>query len=163
MSGVMRPSLVRTAAISLLLLPLSAWPGALQVGGTLPALTLRDQHGESRAIDAGLKAILFSRDMDAGGIVKDALKEGGAELLAGAGAVYVADVSAMPRLIRRIFAIPSMRRRGYPMLLDMEGSATVDFPGGKGQPALITLDELRVTAIESFESAQALRAALSRE
>jgi hypothetical protein len=126
----------------------------------LEPLTLPDQHGETRAIDPSVRAILFSRDMDGGGILKEAVGENGAALLERAGAVYVADVSRMPGLVRRLFALPSLRRRGYPVLLDEDGRATADFPSAEGKATLVLLDALRVARIGHFESAEALRTAL---
>jgi len=144
-----------------LLLALAAPAAAepLGEGDLLPGLTLEDQHGEARVIDAGVRHLLFARDMDGGGVLKDALSDGGAELLDATGSLYVADVSRMPGLIRRIFVLPSLRRRGYPILLDTDGTATADFPGEKERAALIELAGLRITRIRYFtESAELERA-----
>jgi hypothetical protein len=155
--------LVPSLQLVLLVLPVLAPPAAgepLTVGDALPALTLEDQHGQERAIDAGVRHVLFARDMDGGGVLKDALSEGGAELLAATGSVYVADVSRMPGLVRRMFVLPSLRRRGYPILLDSDGTATVDFPGQKERATLIELDALRITRVRQFSDKAALRGAL---
>jgi hypothetical protein len=126
----------------------------------LAPLTLADQHGEARAIDASVRAVLFSRDMDGGGVLKEAVGDDGAELLERCKAVYVADVSRMPALVRSLFAMPSLRRRGYPVLLDLEGAATSDFPSDEGKGTLVALDRLRVESVRHFEDAGGLRTAL---
>lgn len=130
------------------------------VGSTLPPLHFEDQHGESHTLDASVKRILFTRDMDAGEIVKETLAENGGEVLAANRAVYITDVHGMPSLIRRLFALPSMRERPYAMWLDVEGEDTKILPASEGQPSLIHLDAMRVTRIESIPSAAALREAL---
>lgn len=146
--------------LALLIAP--AWGAEpLAVGDALPALTLRDQHGEEHQVDAAARAVLFTRDMDAGAIVKTALADDGGRMLEAAGAVYVADVSRMPGLVRRMIAIPRMRRRGYRMLLDEEGEATARLPGGDGTATLLVLDARRITAIERHGDPEALRAALA--
>lgn len=145
----------------LLALPLTGLAEPLQVGSQLDAFSIEDQFGKSHAVDGSLRAILFTRDMDAGELVKAALSEEGSARLAGAGALYVSDVSGMPGLVRRIFAIPSMRKRAYPMGLDVDGSLTRDFPSTEGRATLLVLDGLRVTRIEELDSPEAIRAALS--
>jgi hypothetical protein len=131
-----------------------------EVGSTLPALRFEDQHGELHTLDASVKLIVFTRDMDAGDIVKETLAENGGEVLAANGAIYISDVHAMPSLIRSLFALPSMRKRPYPMWLDVEGEDTTILPATEGQPSLIHLDALQVTRIDSVASGAALRDAL---
>jgi hypothetical protein len=71
-------------------------------------------------VSEATRVLLLTRDMDAGGFVREALAEDGAACLDRAGAVYVADVHRVPGVIRRIVAIPRMRTRPYPVLLDTE-------------------------------------------
>ncbi len=132
----------------------------IAVGTTLAPFSLVDQYGKPHLVDAEVKAILFNRDMGAGDVVKEALAESKGDLIAQAGVVYVADVSRMPAIIRRVFAIPSMRRRGYPILLDTKGSATKDFPSAEGSATLLVLQRLRVTSIVYIDAPADLEAAL---
>ena len=143
-----------------MLFPSSPAAGPMREGDPMPALTLGDQHGAERTIDRNVRHVLFARDMDGGGVLKDALASGGAELLAATASVYVADVSRMPGLIRSIFVLPSLRRRGYPILLDTDGTATADFPGAQERATLIELDGLRITRVRHFSDKAELRAAL---
>ena len=69
----------------LLALPLTGLAEPLQVGSQLDAFSIEDQFGKSHAVDGSLRAILFTRDMDAGELVKAALSEEGSARLAGAG------------------------------------------------------------------------------
>ena len=130
------------------------------VGSVLPALSLEDQHGEPRTLDALVRVVLFSRDMDGGGVVKQALADDGPDFLERNGAVYVADVSAMPGLVLRLMARPAMRRRPYPMLLDEQGDATADFPSQKGKATLLFVERSKVVRITYVGTADALRGAL---
>jgi hypothetical protein len=119
-----------------------------QVGSVLPPLELPDPHGEAHALDASTRVILFSRDMDGGGVIQDALAADGAALLERQHAVYIADVSRMPGLVRRWIAKPRMRARPYRMLIDEEGEATADFPSLPERPTLLFLESRRVVRIE---------------
>jgi len=131
------------------------------VGDELPAVTLQDQHGEKHTLDTTTKIVVFSRDMDAGKVIKAALADDGASLLERAGAVYVTDISAMPGLISRLFAIPAMRKRAYTMWLDRDGASTARFPAAPGQATVIHLDRRRITRIDQTSSAEDLRRMLA--
>jgi len=155
---------MRIAASALVAAGLALAPTAaaesLGAGARLPALTLEDQHGEAHTLDPSLRAVVFSRDMDGGGVIRDALQEEGDLLLEDADAVYVADVHGMPGIIRSLIAKPRMRDRPYPMLLDEEGEATAAFPSEPGKATLLLLDELEITGVEHPGSPEELREAL---
>ena len=134
--------------------------GGLGPGTNLPATTLNDQHDAPGQIDATTENVLFTRDMDASKVAKEALADNGEQLLENAGVVYVADIARMPGFVSRFFAIPAMRKRPYRMLLDREGDATASFPTEEGHVTLIRLDDLAIRRVEHFDSAWALRRAL---
>lgn len=135
----------------------SAAAEPLVVGSPLPALSLEDQHGERRALDASLSLVLFSRDMDAGAAIKEALAEDGQAFLERHRAVYVSDVSGMPRLVLRLMARPAMRNRPYPVLLDEDGAATSDFPSQEGRVTLLFLEGGRVARVAHAADADEVR------
>jgi hypothetical protein len=159
-----RKSSVRTTRIAIVLLPVliavAAGAEPHGVGSVLPRFSLRDQHGDPHTLDASARLILFSRDMDGGDVIKETLGEQGGAFLEQKHAVYVADVSGMPRIIRRVIAMPRMRRRPYRMWLDTEGTVTADFPSTEGKATLLFLDRLRITRIEQVASPDELRRAL---
>ena len=130
------------------------------VGSTLPRIELPDQHGEARVIDDSLRAVVFSRDMKAGDVVKAAVEKAGPELFDRNSAVYVVDVKGMPAIIRTLFAMPAMRRRPYKLLVDDEGVKTADFPGGATYPTVLVLEKLRVTSVTYPTTAEELIAAI---
>ena len=130
------------------------------VGDRLTGFTLENQHDETGRVDASTKVILFSRDMDGGKLIKEALEDVPQEELDVRGAVYVSDISGMPRLVARLFAVPSIRKRPYAMLLDREGDVTARLPDTEGEATLIFLSELEIDRIEHASSAEAVRDAL---
>ena len=131
------------------------------VGSELPALSLQDQHGDSHTLDGSVRVVLFSRDMDAGKVIQQALSQDGQALLDAHSAVYVADVSRMPGLVRRLIAKPRMRKRPYLMWLDEEGDATADLPSEEGLPTLLLLEDRRILRIEYPATPEALWEVLS--
>ncbi len=129
-------------------------------GATLAPFALPDQHGTPRTIDASVRALVLTRDMDGGAIVREALGDGGAERLSRAGALYVSDVSGMPGIIRATIAEPRLRQRPYPVLLDREGDATKALPSASDRPVVIVLEELRIVRVEEPGNPAALLATL---
>lgn len=152
---------MRTLLVAALLLPavvLAAEP--YTIGDTLPPARFDDQHGRTHTLHEHVRVIVFSHDMDGGEVIKAALADDGPRLLGNAGAVYVADVSGMPSVIRRMFALPKMRKRAYPMLLDTDGDATARYPARPGQATVIVLERLRVTNVQHHADAVGLRESL---
>jgi hypothetical protein len=139
-------------------LPAQAEPWA--VGERIEPFSLEDQHGTTRRVDATTRVVLFSRDMEGGDVLKRALEPAPEGFLEARGAAYVADVSRMPGLVTRLFALPSMRRRGYPMLLDRDGETTARLPDAEGKATLIFLDDLRIERVLHEARPEALRQAL---
>lgn len=137
-----------------------AVPPTVAVGDSLPALPLRDQHDAEVRIDASTRIVLFTRDMDGGGFVKDALADNGSEMLKKAHAVYVSDVSRMPGFVRSTFALPSLRRREYPVVLDEGGTVTAALPYREGEATILALDAGKIAAVSFAKSAAEVTAAL---
>ncbi|MEE9280204.1 MAG: hypothetical protein V3V67_08525 [Myxococcota bacterium] len=156
----MNQTLAAAAGLLVLLGAATSRAQTIAVGTTLASFSLVDQYGKPHQVDAEVTAILFTREMGGGDVVKEALAKTKGDLLAQAGVVYVADVSRMPAIIRRVFAIPSLRRRGYPILLDTKGSATKDFPSAEGSATLLVLQRLRVSSIVHIDAPADLEAAL---
>ena len=154
-----------TFAVSLALLLLAAPTWAEDtppyvVGDVIDAIALEDQHGDPGAVDASTRVVLFSRDMDGGDLLKEALAEVSADTLATRGAVYVSDISGMPAFVARMMAVPAMRRRPYDMLLDRDGDVTTRLPDAEGKATLIHLDGLRIERIEHAGNADGVLAGL---
>jgi hypothetical protein len=144
------------AVLALGLLVFGASAGPVQPGTVLARRELPDQHGETRAIDESVRFVVFSRDMQAGDVVKATVEKAGPDVFERSGAVYVVDLQGMPALIRRLFALPGLRRRPYRVLVDADGSKTADFPGGAGSPTVLVLERLRVVRIALPTSAEEL-------
>jgi hypothetical protein len=154
-------SALRAIALLLVFASTAARAEPYAVGAALEPFELADQHDQVRRVDAARRALLFTRDMQAGDVLKQALAADGAALLDAAGAVYVADVSGMPALVLRMFALRKMRARPSPMLLDRDGSQTARLPVEAGKVSLLVLDALRVKEIRYLGSPEEIRAALA--
>ena len=132
-------------AISLAADPAAAEPYV--AGDRIAVFTLEDQHGEAHTLDGGVALLLFNRDMDGGKLIKQALEIAPAGSLSSRRALYVSDISRMPKLVAKMFALPSMRKRPYAMLLDRDGTTTARLPSAEGQATLILLRDFEVTHV----------------
>lgn len=135
---------------------------ATAIGDPLPPITLADQHGNPRSIDDQTRLLLFTSDMGGGKVIRKLLDEraDAAQQQAAANTAYLSDVSNMPAMIRRLMALPAMRKRPYPIMLDIDGVASADLPRQKGSVTIIGLDKLTVIAINSTASPDELATAL---
>jgi hypothetical protein len=152
------------ALVTLLLAGLAAGAFAaepLGLGGALPEIRLPDQHGQERSVPADVRVVLLSRDMKGGGAIRELLEKDGAAFLSQHSAVYVADVSRMPGLIRAAIAKPRMRRRSYPVLLDEAGTATASLPSAASKATVIFVEQGKITRVEHVDTVDALRGLLA--
>jgi len=120
---------------------------AYVVGDRMEPFSLEDQHGAEHRVDGSVRIIVFSRDMEGGDLIRQALAETQPDLLDRQHAVYVADISGMPRLIAKMFALPKMRKRPYPMLLDRDGVVTARLPDVDERATLLFCKDLRIIRV----------------
>jgi hypothetical protein len=139
--------LITALAVSIALSAFQAGAEPYAVGDRIAAFTLEDQHGEAHTLSQDVTLLLFSRDMDGGDLIKAALSDAPAGFLTSRNALYLADISRMPKLIAKLFALPSMRKRPYAMLLDRDGATTARLPSAEGRATLIYLQDLEITRI----------------
>jgi len=149
--------------VGLFLVAAGANAETYSVGERILPFSLEDQNGTSQAVDESTALILFSRDMDGGKLLKAALEGVPAEFLPTLRAAYVSDISEMPSLVARMFALPSMRKRPYPILLDRLGQTTRRLPDIEGQATLIVLKRLEIMRVDHADSANAVRKILGLE
>lgn len=133
----------------------------LRVGQALPELGLTDQHERPGPIEAGTRLVLFAPDRESSELAHGVLEATGGETLEQAGVRYVADISAMPGLVTRMFALPKMRDYSYSMLLGREAADTAMLPRQDGELTLIGLEAGSVTDLSYVGTEAALRAALA--
>jgi hypothetical protein len=131
----------------LLLAPTIILASPLEVGDSLPTLTLKDQHDEPRSVSPATRVMLFSASRIAADLVEQSLAGQTAERLAAAGIVYVADIDGMPPMVFKLVALPQMRKLPYPMLLGRQSAETAMLPRAPDQVTLIEAKDGKVTAM----------------
>ena len=119
----------------------------LKVGDTLPAISLKDQHDKAVTVAADVQTLLFTVEKPASDLVNDYLKKQAADYLTTKNAYFVADISGMPSMITKMFAIPKMQERPYAILLGYEADALAFMPRQKNHVTVVKVKANKVEQI----------------
>ena len=136
----------------------------LGAGSALPTLTLKDQHDKPVAIPPDTRWVLFSAEKSVSDMVGSVLSAEPAGAMGRAHLVYVADISAMPAMMTRMFALPKLRELPYSIALVREAAdiaQVADLPRQPGAATLLRLDNGRIAQVTAVGNAADLRAALA--
>lgn len=135
----------------------SAWaqPESMQ------PLRLKDQNEVPVKVSANIRYVLFAHDMSGKDLVEDMLSDKPADYLDTHHALFVADISGMPRIIARMFAYPSLRKLPYRVLLDEVGNRTADWERRDSAVTLFRLDNFNVTGFDFIDTKEALEEAIN--
>ncbi len=142
----------------------TAWAAPLIAGAALPTLTLKDQHDKPVAIPADTRWMLFSAEKAVSDMVGSVLSAEPAGVMGRAHLVYVADLSAMPAMMTRMFALPKLRELPYSIALVRDAAdvaQVADLPRQPGAATLLRLDNGRIAQVTAVGNAADLRAALA--
>lgn len=155
------PAMLRRlfALLSLcLLLNPAAIAANLGVGDTVPPLALTDQFDQPHTLAADTRWLLFSHDR----AVSDALHPVLAALPAAQrdGVVYVADISRMPALVSKLFAVPAMRTLPFAVWLARDAANVAMLPQEPGKLTVLALKDGKVAAVHYLADVGALPALL---
>jgi len=102
---------------------------SLQVqAAALTALQLEDQWEKPQAVDSSLKWVVLGQSKDNGNWVKATFNKHKVTDPKSLDMVYVADISAMPGLITKLFALPKMRDYSFPIALVTEEEMIAAWP-----------------------------------
>ncbi len=125
------------------------------VGSQLPALGVVDQHERPLRVETHTRFLVFAADKAGSDIVNKAMTpHPGA--FGERRIVYVADISAMPAMVTRMFALPKLRKLPFAVGLVQKPEITAHLPRKPGEVTLITLEQGRVQAIEYLPTEAAL-------
>lgn len=135
---------------------------ALEVGEQLASWTLLDQHEQAYSLSDRTRILLVARSMDGARLVDAVLKGRPQGYLESRQAAFIADISGMPSLIARLFAVPAMRDYSYRVLLDREARVASRYPGDPAKVLWLDLDRGHLKEVREFANASELSAALEQ-
>lgn len=138
------------------------WIGAVPIdaGAPWPMLELSDQHDKPVRIGPAVRLVIFAAEKPVSDLVTRVLGAQGSNTLERAGAVYVADISAMPSIVTRMFALPKLRELPFQIGLAREAATVADLPRRPGAATLLTLKDGQVTQVRYVQTEAELRQAL---
>ncbi len=137
----------------------------LVVGKSLSDLKLKDQNEKPQTVEADTKVIFFSFSKPTGHACNDFLEKKPANYLAEHKALYVADVSAAPSLIKKMFILPDLKDLKFPILLINDDALSAAYLKGmnKEKIVVVLLDNGTITKIENLKDTKALENFFSQE
>lgn len=148
--------------ILLCLALLAAAVQAVENGERLASWTLNDQFDRSYTLDEQLQVLLVARSMTGSKLLGAALEGRPQGYLEARHALFVADISRMPSLVGKLFAIPKMRDYSYRVLLDREAQVVPQYAAPEDGVLWLQLDRGVLRGRKVFTDAAALRAALEQ-
>lgn len=119
----------------------------LKVGDTLPPITLKNQHDKPITVAADLQTLLFTIEKPASDLVNDYLLKQDKAFLSSKQAYFLADISGMPSMITKMFAIPKMQERPYDILLAYDAQEAAFMPRQKNHVTMVKMEAGKVAEI----------------
>jgi len=87
------------------------------IGQKLQNFTIKNQFEKPISLTDNIKKIVFVCTKAAGHLVRNYLKNQNKDFLEKRGILFIADVSAMPSIIYKMFALPDFKKSPYSVLL----------------------------------------------
>ncbi len=120
----------------------------LKTGQPFPAITLEDQFGHQHSISKTDRLVLISFDRDVSDAVHEYLNQQPKAFLRQNNTRYISDISAMPGIITRMFALPKMRDYNYSVMLNNDEDFKSRF---NAREKKLTVYKLNAGMIQSIE------------
>ena len=130
----------------------------LVVGKSLSDLKLKDQNEKPQTLAADTQVVFFSFSKPTGHACNEFLEKQPANFLAEHKALYVADVSAAPSLIKKMFILPDLKELKFPILLINDDTLSAAYSKGmdKEKIVVVLLNNGTITKIENLKDTKAL-------
>ena len=130
--------------------------------GSLVSFTLPDQFGKPHSLNDTISTIIFVSSKATGHTVKEFLREESADYLKKHHALFVADISPMPVIIRNTFALPDLKKQHYSVLLIYDKKMAADFKKGTEDDKIMiaTLKNGKIENVRNIEEDDDLEEAL---
>ncbi len=120
---------------------------AFEVGQDLPDVTFEDQFETAFKIQPETKLIVFVYEKDISKMITEYLVQAQIDP-AKLSTVVVSDISGMPSLITKMFAMPKMKKYHFKMALDKSGELTKSWPKQAGKATIVQIDKLKVVNVD---------------
>lgn len=133
----------------------ATFANALNIGDSLPTFEIEDQFEKKQKIATDTKIVLVTAQKGMSEIIRDYLLDKPKGFLEGKKAVYVGDISGMPSLISKFFAIPKMKKYPFSILL-VDEEQTKSFSKKEDTITVYSVENGKVVKVEYISSAKEL-------
>jgi len=133
--------------LTLLISSFSINAQTLKVGDIFPNIKIKNQFNKSIQISSETKTVLFSNSKSSSKKLNSFLKNRSGDFMKNHRTHFIADVSGMPFLISKFFALPKMRKFPYDVLLISDSKNANFIPKKNGKLTVIKLTNLKVNSI----------------
>jgi len=134
--------------ILFLLLTMTALFAEVKVGETFPSFVLVDQFDHNISVKKNTKVLMVSFQKGVSSEIQEFLKRQEKGFLEKNNALYLADISAMPSFLIRLFALPKMKKFNFKIALIYQENVADVLPRKEDKVTLIKLDEQKIVSIE---------------
>jgi len=133
----------------------------IKVGSVL-SFTLPDQFDKAVTLTNNTKKVILVFAKATGHTVREFLKKQDKNYLPSKSALFVADVSGMPTIIRNTFALPDFRKSAYSVLLiyDEKIAKSYKNPQDEDKITILTLHNKKIVKIQTVTTEEELKKAL---
>jgi hypothetical protein len=117
-------------------------------------LKLNDQNEKPQTLPADTKVVFFSFSKPVGHACNKFLESKPSNYLAQHHAVYIADVSPAPTLIKKMFILPDLKELKFPILLINDDKLSAEYTKGMNKDTIVvvTLKNRIITKISNLKN-----------
>ena len=126
----------------------------LVVGQNLNDFKVKDQNEKPQTISNDTKIVFFSFSKKVGHICNEFLGENDVDFLQKHNAVYVADVSPAPSIIKNMFILPDLKELKFPILLINDDILSAEYSKDMDKESVVVVfvDNKKITDIKNLKS-----------
>jgi len=130
------------------------------IGKELAPFTFKDQFEKDHSLTKEVKKVVFAFSNATGKLMKMYVSLQPKGYLSSRKILYIADISGMPSMISKMFAIPAMKDDGFPILLIKEKENAIRFRNEdqKGAVMIINLENKIIKSVKFVTNEADLKA-----
>lgn len=134
----------------------------ISVGTQIAPITLKDQFNQDISLTHQTQWLLFSHQKAINSLISAHLSTLGQSRMNAQGIVYFADISAMPSMITRLFAMPKMKKLNFSIGLSNEAARLAHIPRKDQHATLIRIKHGTIQSIDYAATSAQLQQRLSQ-
>lgn len=145
-----------------MMVAISVWAAPYTVGQSVAPLELEDQHGNHTTLKAMPKTLIMAYEKGTGATVNEYLNTQDKGYLKKYNAAFVADISQMPGLVTKLFALPKMRKYVHTVLLIQDEQQGLKFPSKEEKITVMKFQDNLLTHVSFIATPAELKAAIEQ-